>query len=181
VQCSVNLQNARCNNKDNYVIQFTCTQWSHTFLCFGLWGMPYCITVQLSWNSIWQMNDFLMRKIINFLTLYTWHYLMYNEGFYPNFYHSKWSPNNHTYFHCTCYKLLHLAIHNCTECSRPGSMGVVTALMFRSMGDVTALMFSTSLSWFVRGFVIVFMILLIVSWMYIPADSCNWWPFKKNT
>jgi len=75
-----------------------------------------------------------------------------------------------TFFHCTCYKLLQLAIHKSTQCSRP-----------RGMGDVTTLMLSTTLSSFVTGFVMVFMILLILSWMYIVADTCNWSPFKKNT
>jgi len=55
-----------------------------------------------------------------------------------------------TFFHCTCYKLLQLAIHKCTQ----------SAADLEARGEVTVLMFSTTLSSFVRGFVMVFMILL---------------------
>jgi len=49
--------------------------------------------------------------------------------------------------------LLQLAIHECTH----------SAVGVEAWGEVTALMLSTTLTSFVKGFVMVFMVLLIVS------------------
>lgn len=68
-----------------------------------LWAVESYLT-RLQYNchetryGRWMTSWWEKSLVINFFTLHTYHYLMYNKGFYPRFYQSKWSPNNHNFF-----------------------------------------------------------------------------------